>query len=100
MQLSPYPYRTQADLQARLGLTERQVSDFTAAGFLLIIEKLEPIAKHTAWAREALNRERRAYLIMHGSVVPYAPKELATPTRRPGELELEFKAWGAFHAAA
>lgn len=106
LQLSPYPYRNQELLQQRLALTERQVSDFSPKGFLHIIEKLEPIATHTAWAKEALTAERRAYLVIHGSVEPYSPKELSAPSRRPGELELEFKAarrfkaWEASHAGA
>ncbi len=100
IQLSPYPYRNQTHLRDRLRLTERQVSDFSPSGFLHIIEKLEPIARDTAWAKEALNAERRAYLIIHGSVEPYEATELKSSIRRPGELELEFKAARLFNVGA
>lgn len=55
--------------------TARELSDFSCAGFLKIIERLERSAPNTAWAREALIAERRSYMIVHGFMqgVPESP---------------------------
>jgi hypothetical protein len=95
--LSPYPHRDIQRLKTGGLLSEAEAGDFTPSGFLHIISKLEQVAHSTAWAREALTAERRAFLLIYGGVEPYEPTELASPMRRPGELELEFKARRHFY---
>ena len=88
--IAPYAFRNQALLRDELGLSDTDLGDFSPTGFIHIIEKLEGLS--TLRAREALNAERRAYLLLWGSVEPYSPAELKSPMRRAGELELEFQA--------
>jgi len=64
--------------------TAHELCDFSVRGFLRIITRLEEISHHTAWAREALNAERRAYLIIHGGMQAYSPSELSSPIRSFG----------------
>lgn len=52
-----------------------ELDDFSCAGFLKIIDRLERSAHNTAWARDALVSERRAFMIIHGFMqgVPESP---------------------------
>lgn len=98
IQVSPYPYREKW-AKARSGsfFSSRELADFTPAGFLHIIDRLETIANNAAWAREALAAERRAYMVLYGDVKPYSVAEVASPIRDNEELLLEMRAARRFH---
>lgn len=46
----------------RIGFSVKEASDFSPTGYINIIERLEKKSGHTAWARELLTAERRAYM--------------------------------------
>jgi hypothetical protein len=94
---SPYPYRTNWTAKAGSFFSAKELADYTPSGFLHIISKLEGIAHNTAWAREALTAERRAYMVIHGDVEPYSVAEVASPIRDHSDLLLELRAAKRFH---
>lgn len=88
---APYAYRDQATLRRALCLSVKEAADFTPAGCLKIIERLESC--NQAWAKELLTKERRGYchLYARGSVLPF-PKLKATQPVDGRDIMLSLKA--------
>lgn len=81
------------------GLSVKEACDYSAAGFLRIIELLEGRERTNAWAKDALASERRAYVekFTKGNVAPF-PMGRLKPVQPMtlGEHMMNFAAKRAF----